>query len=176
MGKRQSVITVASRGMAGCVFKFANGKILTITPAELGQAVRDAATVHGIVQKVVDAAALSRDTETGKPATVDEKFAACAAIVKRLTEGGPWNDRTAGPRGILFRALCEVYAGKKTPEQIAAFLAEKSAGDKAALARNPKVKPVYDRLMAEAAAGDGEEQLAELEDEAGAEAAGDAAE
>lgn len=166
--KRKSVVSVAERGWAKTVFKFADGTTLTLTPKDLKREVMEAAAVHGLVQKVVDAAAMSRDPDTGQPATVAEKLAACREVFERLVAGGPWNVRASGPRGVLFLALCEFFAGKKTPDEVRAWLATKKPADREALKRNPKIKPIVARLESEAVSDEAiaasDEMLDELEE------------
>jgi len=82
---------------------------------------------------------------------------------------GEWNKRREGgpSGGILKRALVELYAGRKTEEQIVEFLNAKSDKEKAALRKNPKVAEIIERLRVEDAKARGEEPgkdlLAELD-------------
>lgn len=132
------------------------------------------AAVHGVGQKLVDAAALSRNPENGQPATPAEKWARVKAIAERLN-GGQWNapkgERAIGG-GMLLTAMREVFpkrafdaAGLKAFVEEQAKAQGKAAADvRKALANLPKVKAVIDRLeAAQVKAVDGDALLAELE-------------
>src|SRR5260221_7853950 len=70
------------------------------------------ATLHGVVQKVSDRAAIGRDPETGASATPEEKFAAMKECAERLMSGGPWNavpTGTGSSGGLLYRAMKAIY-------------------------------------------------------------------
>lgn len=132
---------------------FANGEQLVVNAAQLSDEIRNAAMLHGLKQKLCDAAAISRNPETGRSATIDDKFAAVREVFDRITaaEGATWNKtRESGGSGnaggLLFRALCSIYEGKRTPAQITEFLAKLNEADKAALRKQPRVKAVIDSL------------------------------
>lgn len=146
---------------------FSHGEVLEINPAELTPEIVEAATLHGLKQKLVDAAAISRNTETGRSATVEDKFAAVREVCLRL-KAGLWNalrEGGGGGGGLLFRALCRVYP-EKSPETLTAFLAARTDAQKAALRKNPKIASAIDALRAEtgkSSAIDTDELLGELE-------------
>ena len=145
---------------------FANGRGLMLDVQTLSPDVISQAVMHGLKQKLVDSAAITRDPETGRSATVDTKFKAVEAVLNRLMEG-EWNKRREGgpTGGLLKRALIKLYEGRKTPDQIEAFLAKQSDKEKAALRKNPKVAAIIEELRA-ADLADGEEMpdlLAELD-------------
>lgn len=149
---------------------FEHGKLVEIDAAGLQPQVIAQALMHGLKQKLVDAAAISRNPENGRAATIETKFDAVAEVATRLLEG-EWNKRREGGQtgGLLKRALIEMYAGRKTAEQIEAFLAAKSDKEKAALRKNSKVAEIIERLRREDLAAKGEDGgvdlLAELEAE-----------
>lgn len=154
---------------------FANGKELVLQVRDLSDAILGMAVMHGLKQKLVDAAAISRNPDTGRSATVEDKYEAVLAVYNRLVSGH-WNAGraagTGGSGGLLFRALCRMYGDAKTPEQIREFLAGKSKADQAALRGNAKVAAIIDEIKAEDAAnglgGDtaaSDDLLAELEND-----------
>lgn len=113
------------------------------------------AMVHGFIQRVSDAAALSRDEETGLPATPADKLAAMAALVEHYSSGtSEWSrKREGGGRpegGLLLQCLMELYpeAGR---EKLVAKLKTWKPADKAAMLVSPKIKAVADRIRSEAA-------------------------
>lgn len=148
---------------------FAHGESLTIRAADLSQTIIAQAIMHGLKQKLVDAAAISRNTETGRAASVADKFDAVKEVYDRLLSG-EWNKRREGGAGasggLLFRALCRMYDGKKTADDIKAFLEAKTDAEKAALRKNSKVAAIIEEIRAESAKGDaatGDDLLADLE-------------
>lgn len=79
---------------------------IVIDANKLDQRVIDAAIVHGLTQKIIDAAALSRNPDTGRAATPEDKFNAMRAVADRL-QAGEWNATKGGGvvGGFLYRAL-----------------------------------------------------------------------
>lgn len=147
---------------------FKNGKGLQLDAEGLSAEVLALALMHGLKQKLVDAAAITRDPETGRSATIETKYDAVAAVLKRL-ESGEWNKRREGgvTGGLLLRALTRMYAGRKTVDQLREYLESKSDKEKAALRKNPKVAEHIEEIRAEDAAKNGDDLpdlLAELED------------
>ena len=148
--------------------KFANGKELAITASQLTNNIMEYAIFHGLKQKLVDAAAISRNPETGRPASPDDKFQAVKAVYDRLL-AGQWNAVREGggaTGGLLLQALCRMYAGRKTVDELKAFLADKTDAEKTALRKNPRVAQIIEEIRAErgkAADIDTDELLGELE-------------
>ena len=147
--------------------KFANGEELAITASQLTNHVMEYAIFHGLKQKLVDAAAISRNPETGRAATVEDKYQAVKTVFDRLLTG-QWNavrEGGGGGGGLLLQALCRMYAGRKTVEELKAFLADKSDAEKTALRKNPRVAAIIEEIRAEqgkAANIDTDELLGEL--------------
>lgn len=148
---------------------FGNGENLIVNPASLSDEIRLAAMLHGLKQKLGDAAAISRNPDTGRSASLDDKIAAVREVFDRITApDGTWNKvresgEGSGNGGLLFRALCNLYAGKRTPEQITTFLASKTEAEKAALRKTAPVAAEIERIRpAPKASGNGDDLLAEL--------------
>ena len=138
---------------------FANGAKLTLVDAALSTPMREAAMWHGLKQKLVDAAAISRDPLTGKPATIDTKYMAVKEVFDRITGVNPsWNKvrgeggGSTGAGGLLYRALVRLYDGVQTPEQVRKYLDGLNGEQQAALRGNKKVAPVILAIKAEDAA------------------------
>lgn len=136
---------------------FANGKTIVVDPMALTEDLQRQAMLHGLKQKLVDAAAISRDPDTGRSATIDDKFAAVEQVFLRLTREHAWNavvrDGSGGGSGGLLRAaLVRLFDGRQTPEQIDAFLGAKTDAEKAALRASAKVAPIIETIKAERAA------------------------
>ena len=150
--------------------KFADGKELAITASQLTNNVMEYASFHGLKQKLVDAAAISRNPETGRAASVEDKYQAVKTVYDRLLAGS-WNAVREGggaTGGLLLQALVRMYAGRKTPEELKAFLADKSDAEKTALRKNPRVATIIEETRAKtgkAASIDTDELLGELDKE-----------
>ena len=159
--------------MEGCdsaalTLNFANGKEIIISTNSLQNGLLYMAAIHGLKQKLVDAAAISRNPETGRAATVEDKYQAVEAVYNRLL-AGQWNATREGggnAGGLLLQALCRMYEGRKTVEELKAFLVGKSDAEKTALRKNPRVAAIIEEIRAEqgkAANIDTDELLGELE-------------
>lgn len=149
--------------------KFANGKELSIAASQLTNCIMEYAVWHGLKQKLADAAAISRNPETGRAASVEDKFQAVKTVYDRLLSG-QWNATREGggnAGGLLLQALARMYAGRKTTEELKAFLADKTDAEKTALRKNPRVAGIIEDIRAEqgkAASIDTDGLLGELED------------
>lgn len=147
-----------------------NGEQQELNTASLTPEIMISAMLHGLKQKLVDAAAISRNPDTGKAASPDDKWAAVMEVYERITSaGGTWNKTreggAGGSGGLLFRALVRMYPAK-TQDQLREYLDAKTDAEKTALRKNPKVAAVIDEIRAESGkAGnvDTDELLGELE-------------
>lgn len=126
---------------------------------------------HGAKQKFIDAAAISRNPETGRSATVADKKAAVLEVIERCIVHGQWNKAREGGGGsgtLLLEALIRMYAGKKDRAALLAYLDGLTAEQKRQLERNPRVAPTIEairteRRLASGKADDGEDLLAQLD-------------
>lgn len=169
--KRNATITATINNELGqrasLVLSFANGAQLVLHPDELTGDITFAAIMHGLKQKLVDAAAISRNPETGRPATVEDKYQAVKTVYDRLLAGA-WNATREGggaTGGLLLQALVRMYAGRKTVDELRAFLADKTDAEKTALRKNPRVAQIIEDIRIEtgkAANIDTDEMLGEL--------------
>lgn len=123
---------------------FADGSQVAIDATTLNEDVRNMAILHGLKQKLVDAAAIPRNIDTGASATMKEKMAAVREVFDRITAAdGTWNKvRTAGDGavqtgGLLVRALMKL--GNKSREEIVAQLDGLNKEQRAALRANKRV-------------------------------------
>ena len=137
---------------------FGNGERIVVHADTLASDIRNHATMHGLKQKLVDAAAISRNPDNGRSATIDDKYNAVREVYDRLLSG-QWNkgraDGESGATGgLLFRALCIVYADK-TPEAIREFLGKKTKEQQAALRVVPKIATIIEQLKAAKVKTDG---------------------
>ena len=150
-----TVLTEPSGTPYGLRLAFSHGETLTLRATDLSPTIVAQAIIHGLKQKLVDAAAISRNPETGRAASVADKYEAVKEVYDRLLSGG-WNKRREGGAGgsvggLLFRALCRMYDGKKTADDIRAFLEGKTDAEKAALRKNSRVAAIIEEIRAESA-------------------------
>jgi hypothetical protein len=144
---------------------FQNGGEIILDAAALTPQLRIDAMMHGLKQKLVDAAAIGRNPDTGRSATIADKFDAVNDVYTRLAGGGDWNKAREGGsganNGVLVRALVEMTG--KSPQTIVTFLEAKTKEEKAALRINPKVAAIIARMQSEKnTAIDTDELLAEI--------------
>jgi hypothetical protein len=145
------------------VFTVVGAGKLTFQPQAVSETNRHRAELHGWIQRISDAAAISRDPETGKPATALEKYEAMKALVDHYETGtSEWSRVRVGGgevKGQLFKALCVIYPAK-TPDDIRAWLDGKSKDEKKALRQSKKVR---DAIASFTDGSEGDDILAELE-------------
>lgn len=138
-----------------------------------------AAAINGFRQRLMDAAAIKRDTTTGLSVSPQEKDAAIRKLYDHYLSGTTEWELTRGaqaPRmdGLVVRAIMEAF-GKE--ESVVRGMVESKAAEKglkpaeycAAMAELGKVKPIVERLRREALASIEVESdpFGEGEDEAG---------
>lgn len=112
------------------VFEVKGAGKLTMHMGRLSEAVKARAAIHGMVQRVSDAAAIARDTETGAAATPAEKYAAMKALVEHYESGtsewarkgtGEGRAQSTGPSALL-REVLAIAKPEKDAGTIAAFV------------------------------------------------------
>lgn len=163
--KRQPAIEAQTDHKQGLLnLTFANGRQLNLHVSELTAEIREQALLHGLKQKLVDAAAISRNPDTGKSATVDDKYAAVREVYDRLLDGN-WNaPREGSGQSSLLQAAMVEFSGKDAAT-VKTWLDGKTDAEKKALSLNPKVAAIINRIRAERAKTDGinsDELLSEL--------------
>lgn len=155
MARKNATITVESTETEIVFNVVGQDRPLTLNVAELSESVRSHAMLHGLIQKVSDAAALSKNDD-GTPADPADKFAAMSTAVTRLMEGN-WK-KPAGevtqPTGLIFRAyytvICAAMKAAKKPIPDEAVLREmydrKDRSAQLALRNNPDIAAEITRL------------------------------
>lgn len=132
---------------------FSNGEVLKLDALTLSPEIREQALMHGLKQKLVDAAAIARNTDTGRSATVEDKFQAVQEVHARLL-AGQWNKTREGEGsasgGLLFKALCRL-APHKAPAEIRAYLEPMTKEQQAALRASARIAPIIEQIKAESA-------------------------
>lgn len=138
---RKPVITADVYGST-LTLTFSDGRELVINADNLNDTIRTDAMLHGLKQKLVDAAAIARNTDTGRSATLDDKFDAVNEVFMRITSpDGTWNKARGGEgtgnAGLLVRAIMRLQ--DKPKAEVEAWLATKTKEQKEALRKNPRV-------------------------------------
>lgn len=134
---------------------------IVLTLAELSADITETGLVHGLVQKISDAAALPKDELTGNAKTdALTKYNAMLSVANRLLEG-EWSARKgdgSGPvAGIIFRAFAEyvatMAASRKKPvpsdDAIRANYDAKSRAEQLALRSVPEIATIIERIKSE---------------------------
>jgi len=150
--------------LTGLTITFRHGEQLTIDVSALSADIQRQALLHGLKQKLVDAAAISRNPETGRTATIEDKFAAVKEVYDRLL-AGEWNKRREGggtTGGLLLQALVRLYP-EKDVDTLRAYVDKLSRSEQAALRANSRIAPVIAEIQAERGGVDSDGLLAELE-------------
>ena len=139
------------------LLEFRHGETLRLTPETLAPEIQRAALLHGLKQKLVDAAAISRDTATGRAATIVTKFDAVKEIFDRITgasgENPSWNKPRAGGAGGQGGLLARAIARYKGVEVAAAkaYLDRLTDAQKQALRVDPRIATIINELRMESA-------------------------
>ena len=149
--KRTPTITADIYGSV-LTLTFSNGEELRIDAATLSDDIRTQAMMHGLKQKCVDGAAIARNTDTGRSATVQDKFDAVKEIVDRLTGPNPaWNktreSESTGQANLLIRAIMRLH--NKPRDVVEAWLETKDKDQKTALRKNPKIVEMIAQIQRE---------------------------
>jgi len=174
-GKRSN--WVIAHAIQGTVIKFTvkDAGEITLDVSAVHEAIRQRAAIHGLVQRISDAAAIPRDEETGKSATPQEKLAAMTRLVDHYASGAEtWTlnrEGAVGGRGIsgvaLLREALQLWQPEKDAGAIAEWVKKLSAKQVAALVGSSELKPhvdaVRERHLSTMAEGvDAEELLSSL--------------
>ena len=137
--------------------------VIDLDDPRLSPEVIAAAAINGFRQRLMDAAALKRDTATGKSATAQEKDAAIRKLYDHYISGSAeWELQrgAVGPRidPLVVRAIMEAFS--KSEDVVRAMIETNSekqglkpAEYCAALVENAKVKPIVERMRQEALKG-----------------------
>ena len=139
------------------ILEFRHGETLRLHPETLNPEIQRAALLHGLKQKLVDAAAISRDTATGRAATIVTKYEAVKEIFDRITGAGgeapAWNKPRAGGAGGQGGLLARAIARYKGVEVAAAkaYLERLTDAQKQALRVDPRIATIINELRMESA-------------------------
>jgi hypothetical protein len=130
---------------------FSTGHFLEVDVTKLTPEMQAQAMLHGMKQKLVDAAAIARDTTTGRAVTIETKIDAVREVYDRVVTCGVWNKVRGdgsgkGSKSYLCEALMEITG--KTRESITAYMASKTKEDLSALKSTPRIATIIARIEA----------------------------
>lgn len=113
--KSNSVVTYVADEDMVITFDVLGAGQVSFDPKAADVKMRQRAEVHGWIQRIVDAAAIGRDPQTGKSASAGRKLAAMKAVIDHYLSGTPvWRlgGTVAGGGNVstLFRAIAEVLS------------------------------------------------------------------
>jgi len=143
MDMKSKIASISTEVDGSCLrVQFASGNYLEIVDIwQLPREVQEHAMMSGLRNKLIDAAAICRDTENGASADAIVKERAVRAVHERLL-AGEWNKGRRDGNGekkhsLLARAIAELNGSE--PHIMEMKLAAMTAADRKALKGNPKV-------------------------------------
>lgn len=146
---KESLIAVDGTVQVRLDWRNGETRLFTIPSAMVGKF-----AAHGAEQKLGDEIAGLKDAK-GNEADIEDCVLAVDELIENLYEG-KWGTRREGNglagTSVLIQALVKAYDGKKTVDQIKAFLKPKTQAEKIALRNSPRFKPLVDAIEAEKAA------------------------
>jgi hypothetical protein len=150
--KSNSVVTTQWSGDILGITVLGAGQLL-FDRTKASEANRDLAEKHGWTQRLCDRMAKGRDAKTGLSASPKLKFDAVAGIIAYYESGDvPWKMSGGGSEGgMIFEALCEFYAGKKSAEQVRKFLDTRTDEQMKVVRKVPELIEIMNRLRLERA-------------------------
>lgn len=155
MARKNSVVSVSVADNFDLLTITVEGqkKPITLVVADLNSDVTTRAMIHGLSQKISDAAALPKNDD-GTPASPADKYNAMLAVVERL-QSGEWNKRgdatgETAPSGLIRRAVIEwAVANGRTEEKAVAFYEAKDRAGQLALRKVPEIATIIERIKSE---------------------------
>ena len=161
MAKKNSILSATVNDDATSIlFKVGGAGEIALDVAALSAEVRNRAMLHGLIQKVSDAAAIPKADLTDDAATdAATKFNAMAAVAQRLIDGD-WTKRSgdgSGPvAGVIYRAFHLWAVEQKTaanqpaptPEQTRAVYDARDRAGQLALRTIPRIAEIIETLKA----------------------------
>ena len=159
MARKNALVTVAMND-GTLTFTVGNDNF-NLVPADLSDELRDRALVHGLVQKISDAAAIAKSELSGDPAIdAATKFNAMKSVAERLMSGD-WSKRngdgSAPVAGVIYRAFEEwvvamAAKAKKDAPSAEAIRAKYDSLDRSgqlALRNVPAIAKIIERIKSE---------------------------
>jgi hypothetical protein len=157
---KKSLISVGADNSV-LTFTVGNAGTFTVDASALPDEIRTRAMLHGLVQKISDAAAMPKADLTGDvELDAATKYEAMRSVAERLTSG-EWSKRSgdgSGPvAGVIFRAFSEWVGDMAAKKKVAAPSDEKvretydakSRAEQLALRNVPAIAKIIERIKSE---------------------------
>lgn len=169
--KSNSIITHSVDEAGNVTFHVKGAGDIILRVAGISDANRVRAMRHGLIQRVSDAAALSRNTANGQPATPEAKLAAMTRLVEHYNSGSEaWAPEREGGSGPGLDGLALAAVAEATGKSVADVVTLVTVSSKAkgvtprvylaTLTTAGKVAPILARMRAEGSGVDADEELA----------------
>jgi hypothetical protein len=154
--KANSVITT-SVAEDKITFNVLGAGSVTLDLGLVNPAIAKRAMFHGLIQRISDAAALSRNTETGLSASPSDKLSALRELTEHYNSGtSEWSLKRSGSQsnegGLLVQALLRAFPGK-TPERIKEYVKGLKVAERNALLASESIAPIVAELRSQATKG-----------------------
>lgn len=173
--KRANAVVTMEQAGNNLSFNVLGAGTITLDMTKLNEAILTRAAIHGLKQRISDAAAIPCDPETGKPASPADKFVAMEALVNHYNSGSSeWarNRAEGGERapngGKILTAIMNVYkfsTVEKAREVVEATAKKRGIEYKAALniwKSSDKIAAELSRMAAATSTVDADDLLGEL--------------
>ncbi len=158
MARKNALVTLTATDGGLLTFTVGNAGSFAVDVTTLSDEVRNRALIHGIVQKISDAAAIAKvDLPTDPNEVAAVKLEAMQSVATRLIDG-EWSKRSgdgSGPvAGIIYRAFEEwalamaAKSKKDAPssEKLRAVYDAKSRAERLALRTVPAIAKIIERM------------------------------
>lgn len=136
---------------------FSDTSTAQLATVDLSTEILSQALIHGLKQKLVDAAAIARNIDTGASATLEDKKGAVLKVLERLI-AGQWNATREGGTSekgsLLLMALTRLQPNRDRAE-LEVWVKGLDDAQRSALSSNPKILPTIQAIQAERAAARG---------------------
>lgn len=160
--KKTATAVAAEVGGPLLELTFSNGEKLAIDARQLSPEIQHMAMMHGLKQKLIDAAAIARNPDTGATAKIADKYAAVREVYDRITAtdgSATWNKVRGGEGtgnakgGLLVAAMVRITG--KTRDAVLEYVDGLSKEQVAALRKNPRVAEMIATIQSERAKTEG---------------------
>lgn len=144
-----------------------HNEIMTLDMNTLSEAVRDRAAVHGMIQRISDAAAMSKFDKEGVMSTPLDKALRMKKLIEHYESGTEeWSLKTGGggsQDGLLLQVLT-IARPNDERGKLVAFVGKLKPIERTKLLNSDRLRPIADRIRAEMSKGiDADAMLAELD-------------
>lgn len=148
---RETILKTTIRPDGRLVIEMPGYPDMEVHPDEFPRNIQAMAAAYGIREKATNAAALGRDPKTGKQAPIVAKRDAVLRVLDNMRAGN-WELRGGGTGDdvLLVEAVAEAMGEDR--DVVRSAVEAWDGPTKKAMTMDPKIKPIFDRMKAEAVA------------------------